>query len=259
MKPTFLNQNRPLITGMILKSTPDEVRFKIKNSINDGADALGVQLCRIKREFRTEENYKAMFSAAGQRPIYITSYRGCENEGLSDEECVENLLMGLRSGATLADVMTDLYDIQEETQFSTNEVAVKKQMELIDKIHSMGKEVLMSTHYLQYVPSEEVLKIALEQQRRGADIAKIVTMANNEDEQMEALKTLTVLKKELKIPFLYLVGGTHSKLHRMVGTALGNVTYLAVHEHDDCAVPTQPTIKAAKQVRDALDFEPDII
>ena len=42
-KPTFLHQNRPLITGMILKSTADEVRFAIKNALADGADALGIQ------------------------------------------------------------------------------------------------------------------------------------------------------------------------------------------------------------------------
>ena len=49
MKPTFLNQNRPLITGMILKKTPDEARFAVKNSIYDGADCLGIQLERLEK------------------------------------------------------------------------------------------------------------------------------------------------------------------------------------------------------------------
>ena len=30
MKPTFLNQNRPLITGMILKDNPDSIRFAVR-------------------------------------------------------------------------------------------------------------------------------------------------------------------------------------------------------------------------------------
>ena len=51
MKPTFLNQNRPLITGMILKDNPDSIRFAVKNSIYDGADCLGIQLERLKKEF----------------------------------------------------------------------------------------------------------------------------------------------------------------------------------------------------------------
>ena len=65
-------------------------------------------------------------------------------------------------------------------------------------------------------------------------------------------------KKELKIPFLFLSSGTHSKIHRMIGPQLGCVTYLTVREHDRAAVPTQPTIRAAKAVRDNLDYLPDI-
>ena len=58
MKPTFLNQNRPLITGMILKDNPDSIRFAVKNSIYDGADCLGIQLEWLKKEYKNEENYK---------------------------------------------------------------------------------------------------------------------------------------------------------------------------------------------------------
>ena len=60
-------------------------------------------------------------------------------------------------------------------------------------------------------------------------------------------------------PFLFLSGGTHSKIHRMIGPQLGCVTYLAVQEHDNRAVSTQPTIKAAKAVRDHFDYLPDVI
>jgi len=45
----------------------------------------------------------------------------------------------------------------------------------------------------------------------------------------------------------------------MIGAQLGCVTYLAVREHDNCAVPTQPTIRAAKAVRDNFDYMPDIV
>ena len=108
------------------------------------------------------------------------------------------------------------------------------------------------------VMPETVLKIAFEQQRRGADIVKIVTASNSDEELMENLRITTLLKKELKVPFLYLSGGTHSKLHRMIGAQLGCVTYLAVQMHDERAVPTQPTIRAAKAVRDHLDYLPDL-
>ena len=56
MSATFLNHNRPLIAGMILKEIPDEIRYAVKNSIADGADCLGIQLERLKKE--KEENEK---------------------------------------------------------------------------------------------------------------------------------------------------------------------------------------------------------
>ena len=58
MKPSFLNQNRPLITGMIQKSTPESIRALVKNSIYDGADCLGIQLECLQNEYKTEEHLK---------------------------------------------------------------------------------------------------------------------------------------------------------------------------------------------------------
>lgn len=257
-KPTFLNQNRPLITGMILKDNPDDIRFTVKNSIYAGADALGIQLCRLKREYKTEENYKSIFASAGGRPIYITNYRYCHNEGMTDEECMDGLKTALSCGATLADIMGDTF-CRTEGELTTDKTAIDKQMKLIDEIHGMGKEVLMSSHIFSFAPAERVLQIALEHQKRGADIAKIVTGANSDEEMIENFRIAILLKKELKIPFLFLAGGTHTKLHRMISPMLGCCMYLAVYKHDGQAVPTQPTIAAVKAVSDNLDYMPDII
>lgn len=263
MKPTFLNQTRPLITGMVLKSDPDSICYAVKNSIYDGADCLGIQLECLKKEYKTEQNYRKIFSACSGHPSYITNYRGRENAGFSDEEITEELLKALKCGATLGDVMGSAFDSEcgmgTDLELSMKQDAIDKQMRLIDRIHKMGKEVLMSSHVLKFTPAETVLEIAHEQQRRGADIVKIVTAANSDEEQMENLRITTLLKKELNIPFLFLSGGTHSKIHRMLGPQLGCVTYLAVREHDERAVPTQPTIKAAKAIRDNFDYMPDII
>ncbi len=262
-KPTFLGQNRPLITGMILKQTPIDMKFRIKNSIYAGADALGVQLCRMKREYHTEDNFKAIFASCGGRPIYVTNYRMCENQGMSDEEITDELLVAMSCGGTLADVPGSSFDPEcgmgVNYELSMKEDAIEKQIALIDKLHDMGKEVLMSSHVLEFIPAEKVLETALEHQRRGADIAKIVTAANSDEEMLENFRANLLLKKELNIPFLFLSGGTHTKLHRMIGPQLGCCMYLAVYEHDSGAVPTQPTIAAAKAVRDCLDYMPDII
>ncbi len=258
MRPTFLNQSRPLITGMVLNDNPNEVRYAVKNSIYAGADALGIQLCMLRPEFRTEENLRTMFAAAAGRPIYVTNYLRCQNEGRTYDDCMNFLKAALRCGATLADVMGDTYD-KSEDELTTDQAAIDKQMRLIDEIHEMGKEVLMSSHINKFTPAERVLEIALEHQRRGADIAKIVTGADSDEELIENLRITTLLKKELKIPFLFLSNGTHTKIHRMIGPQLGCVTYLAVYECDGNTVPTQPTIAAAKAVRDNLDYMPDML
>lgn len=263
MRPTFLYQNKPLITGMVQKDDPDTIRFTVKNSIYDGADCLGIQLEWLKREFKTEDNYKKIFSACSGHPIYITNYRGCANAGLSDEALANELILALSCGATLGDIPGSLFDpdcgMGIDLELSRKQHAIDAQMQLIDRIHAMGKEALMSSHVLKFVPAETVLEIAYEQKKRGADIIKIVTAANTEEEQIENLRITTLLKKELDVPFLFLSGGPHSKIHRMIGPQLGCVTYLAVQKHDERSVPTQPTIRAAKAVRDHFDFHPNLI
>ena len=81
MNSTFLNQNRPLITGMILKDNPDSIRFAVKNSICDGADCLGIQLECLKKEYKTDENYKKFL-----RPAPDTQYISPITEGVKTRE-----------------------------------------------------------------------------------------------------------------------------------------------------------------------------
>jgi 3-dehydroquinate dehydratase len=248
---------------MILKNNPDSIRFAVKNSIFDGADCLGIQFECLKKEYKTEENYKRILAACSGHPVYATNYRGAENSGFTDEELADEMIKILSCGATLGDVPASLFDSESGMgiglELSMKQDAIDKQMRHIERIHEIGKEVIMSSHVLKFTPAETVLEIAFEQQKRGADIVKIVTAANSDEEQMENLRITTLLKKELKVPFLFLSGGTHSKIHRMIGAQLGCVTYLAVREHDERAVPTQPCIKAAKAVRDNFDYLPDII
>lgn len=259
MKPTFLNREKPLLTAMLQCDNPQDCISVIKNSIYDGAEAFGIQLCCLKKEFRTEETLRQIFSATAGRPIYITSYRICQSEGMTDDECVDFLKLGLKSGGTLADVIGDIYDRGAEKELTYNSTAVEKQIKLIDEIHSMGKEVLMSSHILKYTPAEEVVEVAMEQQRRGADIVKIVTGAESEEEEFENIKITRMLKKELKVPFLFLSGGTHFKMHRMLSPFFGGCMWLCVQHHYPGSTPSQPVLKSVKAVRDNFDFSPDVV
>ena len=112
----------------------------------------------------------------------MTSYRSGENAGMTDEECMELLLLAVECGATLFDVMGDLYDRSPQYELTMDGEAVKKQMALIDQIHRAGGEVLMSSHTYKSTTLEENLMIAREQARRGADVIKIVNDAKSADE-----------------------------------------------------------------------------
>ena len=123
--------------------------------------------------------------------------------------------------------------------------------ELIDELHKRGAEVIMSSHVLKFTPAERVLEIALEQERRGADICKIVTGADNMEQQAENLRIIGLLKKKLKIPFLLLSSG-ECRILRRIGGELGCCMYLCVHEYDEYATKSQPLLSDMLKIRNLL-------
>lgn len=253
MKLDFLNNYRPTVTVMIQSETAANAINTIRNAVYEGADAFGLQICRLAPEER--KYLKEIYSSSAGRPFYITNYRYGYNEGLSDEECMYGLVEGLKLGGTLGDIMGDTFG-KAPNELAKNPIAVDKQRKLIEEIHNMGKEVLMSSHLYRYAKAEEVLEIAYEHQRRGADISKIVTAANSEEEEAENIRITSLLKKELKIPFLFLSGGTHYKVHRLVSPMLGSSMSLCVWQYDELATRSQPPLRLVRFVTDNMDYTP---
>ncbi|MBE7000468.1 MAG: type I 3-dehydroquinate dehydratase [Clostridia bacterium] len=252
MKPTFLNHERPLLTVMLQCETPETAIGRIRNANCLGADAYGLQVESLKPEYHNEETYKRIFAEMKGRPSYVTNYRSAKNTGKTDEEIAEGLVLLAKSGATLCDVMGDMFARHPE-EMTDNQEAITKQIELIESIHQQGAEVLMSSHVLKFTPAERVLEIALEQKRRGADVIKIVTGAGSMEEQIENLRITNLLKEELDAPFLFLSGGVCS-LHRRLGIELGCSMALCVYEHDALSTPPQPLLGTMKLIRDTIDF-----
>ena len=251
MKKSFLNSATPFVTEMVQAPTAGQAEIKIRNAIADGATAIGFQMSFLEKQYRTEEALTSIFSAAEDKPVYFTNYRGGLNEGMSDEELTDGLLFGLKCGATLVDVMGDTFDPSPE-ELTTNENAIAKQMKLIDEVHKKGGEVLMSSHVYEFRNAERVIKIALEQQRRGADIVKIVTGAQTQEEELKNLEICRLLKQELKVPFLFLSGGKYSYLHRAVGPALGVCMWLCFREYDEFTYPGPPLLSNVLKIKQGL-------
>ena len=252
MKPTFLTYTKPLLCAMVQDSTPSDMICTIMNSHYDGAEAFGIQLEYLLPEYRTLEHLKKVFSYCQNKPIYITSYRSQNSQGLTDDDCMELLLLGLEAGGTLCDIMADLYH-KEPHDITYDPEAVAKQEVLIKKIHEMGGEVLVSTHIRDFYDEEETLKIALEQKRRGADVVKIVNFSRTEEELMSNINTIYRLKKELDgTPFLYLANGAECRFIRQFGARLGVCMYLCVQNYIPVSSKEQPLLRSMKIARDAL-------
>ena len=248
MKPTFLTYEKPTLAVLFKAKTPEEAIDIAHRAISEGAEGFCFQTCQLLPEYHNADNFRKIFAEMGGLPIYVTNYRGGVNENRSDEVIAEGLIELANSGATLCDVMGDMFD-RQPGEMTMDPTAIEKQKELIDRLHKAGAEVLMSAHVKEYTPAERVLEIALAQQSRGADIVKIVTHASNVDEELENLRITSLLKKELNVPFLYLSGG-ECRLHRRIGPMLGCCMYLC--SMDSAAL--QPQLWKAKAVRDSYDW-----
>lgn len=250
MKKSFLNSKKTILTCMVQADNPDRIKYLVEKSIPEGAEAFGMQLCKMKPEYRKPEIYRELFNRPDGLPTYVTNYRHCKNAGKSDELLAKELLELAECGATLCDVMGDYFDACVG-ELTVNEDAVSKQKKLIGELHERGAEVLMSSHICKFTPAERVVEVALEHKRRGADICKIVTGADNMAQQLENLRIIHLLKEALDIPFLFLTGG-ESYISRRLGGALGNCMSLCVYEQDEFSTKAQPDLCDLKLLRDTL-------
>lgn len=253
MKQSFFEHDKPLLTVMVQADNPDRIKELIDQSVPEGAEAFGMQFEQMKPEYRIKEVYRDLFLYTKDKPIYVTNYRRASNEGKTDDILAEELLELADCGAELCDVMGDYFDRQPD-ELAVDKTAVEKQKKLIQKIHDKGAKVLMSSHILKFTPAERVLEVALEHQSRGADICKIVTGADNMEQQIENLKIINMLKENLKIPFLFLCGG-ECRILRRIGGELGCCMYLCVHEYDKLATPAQPLLKDVKNIHDTMAYK----
>ena len=251
MKYDFLNFEKATLTVMVQADNPTRIKELMDKSLPAGAEAFGIQFEQMLPEYRTPEVYRDLFSYAEGRPSYVTNYRDKQNAGKSDEELGDELVELAECGAELCDIMGDYFDRQPD-EVAVDENAINKQIELINRIHQKGAKVLMSSHIMKYTPAERVLEIALEHQRRGADISKIVVGADNRGQEIENLKIINMLKEKLDIPFLFLSSG-ECRILRRIGGEIGSCMYLCVYEHDALATPQQPLLKKLKQIRDNMN------
>lgn len=249
-------EKKPLLMAMIQASTPENAIAAVRNAVFDGEDSFGLQVESLDNAYRSMQNIRSILSVMGNRTVYVTNYRTSYNEGKNDDELAKGLLHLADCGADIIDVMGDMF-CRDKFGMTYDENAVNEQKKLIRQIHYNGKSVLMSAHVPRFLSAEEVIQMAAAQQARGADIAKIVTVAETETEEMENLRITALLKHERDIPYLFLSIGSHCKIHRMLSPILGSFACLCVQSHDRASTKAQLVLSSAKAVLDNFDCMPD--
>lgn len=254
MKPSFLGHEKPLLTAMVYEVTPQSAKVSMRNAIFDRADAFAIDLCVMPIEYHDEKTLRSVFAVADGRPIYTYYYRKKTGPRVSEDTLAETAEICIRAGATLCDLTGDLYEPDAPRQLAVSPDAVDKQMRLIDRIHGLGGEVLMSSHIHSFVSLEETLRQAKEIEKRGADVVKIVVSASSRAEEDEVFRTTMALREELKKPFLHLCMGPYGKLHRVLTPFFGSCMTLCVQSYNlHTSVFEQPLLRATRAVYDNID------
>lgn len=250
MSRSFLSKPYPVITGIMGGRTPQELIAESKNSEFDGAQGIAISLADMKQEFRNAESLKDIIESVNL-PMMFFFYR--DEKWPDDDQRQEFLLSAAEMGASMIDVMGDLYD-PSPMEITRNSAAIDRQKRLIERIRALGAEVVISSHMSCPRTIEQVLEHMRELESRGPDVVKIVTSVNTADELAEAFRTTMALKRELKVPFIHLCNGPFSRPHRFLGPALGPAIAFGVYRYEPRYGMVQPTIRSMRAVLDNLHW-----
>jgi len=245
MRPSFAFGVSPMIVGVIRERTPRDAIAEIKNGEVNGARGFDLHLDALDAEYRTKDAI-AQIVQATDKPILALNYNNGYYGALNDPEEVriDLLRTAALAGVSAVDLQGYSYDRDVINTFQDDEhipagmeflrtsrpgeVAlkpdiVKKQQEFVEEMHGIGAEVLISMHFKVHLPFEQLSALARHAHDiKGADIVKMVTPCQSEEELAECLASTVRLKKELGFPFSYHASGKMGQKSRMICPMLGS-------------------------------------
>lgn len=254
----------PALAGVVREKNIRGAIAEIKNCKYDGATMIDLHMSCL--EDTSVESLKKIISSSAL-PVLALNYNSTykwENAGFSEEERVASYLRAVEAGAAGIDMQGYTYHLPSKSGFCgvdkysftkgdpkeivTDEAIISKQCELIEKVHAMGAEVLLSCHPGIVMNCEQVVELALFLEKRNPDIIKIVTKAENEDDLTESIKTMMVLKKEIKTPISYHTNGNAGMLSRIINPLLGGQIAFCVDRYNEGSTMEQIDLKTAAAV-----------
>ncbi len=252
----------PALAGVIREKTRTNAISAIKNCYLKGADMIDLHLSCL--EDTSAENIRAI-TEASPLPILALNYnKTCDwqDRGYTETERIELLLRSVEAGAKGIDMQGYTFHSESKERFCgedkysftknnpkevvTDNAIISKQMELIERVHSKGAEVLLSCHPGIVMKSETVVELALFLEKRSPDIIKIVTPATNREEMEEGLKAMHLLKREIKTPVSYHCNGKVGIPTRIINPIMGGQIAFCVDGYNESATPEQIDLATAR-------------
>lgn len=250
MRPSFLALKRPILCSIIDAADAAKAIGAIRNDEMDGADAFAVNSALLSPESLEEDSARRLIRCTG-KPMMFFSYRNHHLTGWTDEQRGQLQLRLAEHGAACLDVMGDYFD-PSELEFTHDSAAIARQRQLIKDIHSVGAEVVISSHMPVARTAEQVLEQMSGMRDRGADIAKMITWVDKPSEFTEAVRTHELLNEKLGIPYIFLCNGRYAHLVRHMAPHLGSLLSFSVPRYDSLTAGAQPLTRNLRQTMDAI-------
>lgn len=254
----------PAIAGVIRERNVRCAIAEIKNCTYDGADMIDLHMSCLEKT--DVESLRSMISST-KLPVLALNYNNTyewADAGFDEEARVESFLRAVEAGAAGVDIQGYTFDLPSKKGFCgedkylftkgnpkeivTDENIISKQCELIEKVHSMEAEVLLSCHPGIPMTSEQVVELALFLEKRNPDIIKIVTRADQEDDLAESIRTMLILKKEVKTPITYHANGKAGMLSRIINPLLGGQIAFCVDRYNEGSTMEQIDLRTAMAI-----------
>lgn len=254
----------PALAGVIRERNEKSAIAEIKNCLYDGADMIDLHMsCLEDTSLQVLKN----IVCSSKLPVLALNYNNKYDwspAGYTEEERENLFLRAVEAGVAGVDIQGYTYDLPSKNAFCgedkysftkgnpkeivTDEKIIQKQRALIEKIHNMGAEVLLSCHPGVPMNCEQVVDLARFLDKRNPDIIKIVTIANTDEEMIESIKTMVVLKKEIKTPVSYHAAGRKGKLSRVLNPVLGGQIAFCVDRYTESSTMEQLDLKTVETI-----------
>lgn len=264
MKQKLSQLAAPALAGVVKEKNVLGAIAEIKNCMYDGATMIDLHMSCL--ENTDVESLKSIIGSS-KLPVLALNYNSTyewTDAGYTEDLRVESFLRAVEAGAAGVDMQGYTFHLPSKSNFCgedrysftkgnpkeivTDEAIISKQCELIDKVHAMGAEVLLSCHPGIVMNCEQVVELALFLEKRNPDIIKIVTKAENKDDLAESIKTMMMLKKEIKTPISYHTNGKAGMISRIINPLLGGQIAFCVDRYNEGSTMEQIDLKTAAAV-----------